>query len=63
MSPENYLTYRVLPDCQAEEVEQERRGPRGLQEALDWRIYNDPGRDPPIMSKVADALKRASPKG
>ena len=41
---EDYLSYRVVPDDQAEAVENERRLLKGLQRTLDWQSFDGPER-------------------
>src|SRR5690606_2425846 len=40
--PEDYLSYRILPDSQAQAVEAERAALRGLQRVVDWQQSEGP---------------------
>jgi hypothetical protein len=57
--PDDYLSYRVLPDAQADEVERERQSLRRLQGVLDWRpYYGDQKAGVPSMPmKMTETLK------
>jgi hypothetical protein len=44
-APEDYVSYRVVPDDQAETVETERRLLQGLLRTLDWQPFDGPDQD------------------
>ena len=54
-APEEYLSYRVVPDDQAEAVEQEMTWLRRLQSVLDRR--SDEGDDDPEFISLPDKLR------
>ena len=56
---DGYLSYRVLPDSRAEEVELDRLGLRRLQGVLDWRAFDDTtDSDPPdSLHRLRESLK------
>jgi hypothetical protein len=43
--PEDYISYRVVPDDQAEAVEAERNLLKGLERVLNWQNFDGPDRD------------------
>ena len=60
--PEDYISYRVLPDDQAEAVEVERRLLRGLQRALDLQPFDGPDRDDlaGMPEKIRQAVREST---
>jgi hypothetical protein len=57
--PDDYYSYRVLPDSDADEAGQERLDLRRLQDVLDWRpLYAEPNADFPDMpTRFIEALR------
>jgi len=59
---EDYLTYRVVPDNQAEEVEAERKALQGLQKVLDSKQYlgQDDDEQPSLPERIRQALRETT---
>jgi hypothetical protein len=54
---EDYVSYRVVPDDQAEAVEEERRLLKGLQRTLDWQPFDGPDRD--ALTGMPEKIRQA----
>ena len=59
---EDYFTYRVVPDNQAEEVEAERKALQGLQKVLDSKQYlgQDDDAQPSLPERIQQALRETT---